>query len=234
MEAPSPAETHLLYVLLDSNLPTGGFVASSGLESYAKHGYFTVSPSFASSRPVDSPTVSTPKVVPGDAMMTFAAAELDNYASTTLCFVVDAWREVHKALLGSSAQSGSIADSSSSSGATCTKATDVLVKLDKYHESTMLSHVARRSSKAQGIAMLTLYSRGLSIPTGTSALSMLQLDEAEVSRQVRADQLVNAYKRQVRLGASPGHLAVCWGVITAALGLSLGKSSHILSDNTCD
>jgi len=31
-------ETYLLLLLSDSNLPTGGFVASSGLESFYAHG----------------------------------------------------------------------------------------------------------------------------------------------------------------------------------------------------
>lgn len=207
--APSPTETHLLYVLLDSNLPTGGFVASSGLESYAKHGFFSVAPSYGQPSHLNGTSGPAIKTAPTAAMMDFAASELDNYASTTLCFVADSWNAVNAALVGGSR---------TSLENVCLS----IVNQDKYHEATMLSHVARRSSKAQGVAMLTLFSRGLSIPPGSASFESLGIDEAEAERRQRGDEMVNLYKRQVRLGASPGHLAVCWGVITAALGLSLG------------
>jgi urease accessory protein UreF len=159
-----PTEQHLLHVLLDSNLPTGGFISSSGLESFAKHGL------------LDKQGVT-------QSVVAFARAEIENYRMMTLCFVVDAWNLV-------------------TSGDTL----DKIVTLDMYHESTTLSHVARRSSKAQGVAMLTLYARGL-CPSGTGNV------------------MIDEYKRLIRQNKTPGHLAVCWGVITAVLGLPLGTSS---------
>lgn len=35
------AEDYLVLILSDSNLPTGGFIASAGLESYYSHGFLT-------------------------------------------------------------------------------------------------------------------------------------------------------------------------------------------------
>jgi urease accessory protein len=81
----------------------------------------------------------------------------------------------------------------------------------------MLSHVARRASKAQGVAMLTLFARGLSRPVGFDDLGDNSSDKAE--------EIIGAYKKLVRKGAVPGHLAICWGVITASLGLASGKLS---------
>ena len=201
---PSAAELHLVYVLLDSNLPTGGFVSSSGLESYAKHGFLTATQAYEPSE-TDRPA----KVPATKAIMDFSLAELDNYASTTLCFVADAWSAVRHAL--SSTEQGDAAIS---------QAVASVVATDELHESTLLSHVARRSSKAQGVAMLTLYSRGLSQPIGVGDLQAG--DASEAGREI-ADGIVERMKRLVRGGKVPGHLATCWGVITAALGLPLGE-----------
>jgi len=136
-------------------------------------------------------------------------------------------------------------------------------ELDGYHESTLLSHVARRASKAQGVAMLTLFGRGLSRPVGFEVVDrergtrdqalgqgarqeqeQEQEQEAGAGGQQREDgeeldglegmqeikekrskDLIDAYKLLVRKGSVPGHLAICWGIITAALGLALGMSS---------
>jgi len=235
-----PDELHLLYILLDSNLPTGGFVSSSGLESYVKHGFLGL-PSFSSA---STPTTESGSddgkkeftavkgikdVIRG--VTDFAEAEVGQYAQTTGCFVKDAWRLVHSFL--------SRPDQDTDIG----EVLNQIERLDEYHEATLLSHVARRASKAQGIAMLTLYGRGLSRPVGFE----LELDErSEVdsftengeddeigSREERerieisekkAKKVIDAYKLLVRKGSVPGHLAICWGVITAALGLALGKS----------
>lgn len=220
MAIPSPAEVHLLYVLLDSNLPTGGFVASSGLESYAKHGFFTSQPTYANSLSSNGASGQKPaKLPPTQAMMEFAYAEVENYASTTLSFVADAWHAVNSVLEGH-ALVGPTADSAPLDLDATIK---VIEELDQFHEATMLSHVVRRSSKAQGVAMLTLHSRGLSLPSGLQEGDLLGMyDQNEMDRQREGDRIVERYKRSVRGGKSPGHLAVCWGVITASLGLALG------------
>lgn len=180
----SPSELHLLYVLLDSNLPTGGFVSSSGLESYAKHGFLPPNPQTK------------------NGLIEFAKAEIENYGLMTLGFVSDAWKAFN--------------DDRATSTGSDEGVLKIIVELDRYHESTSLSHVARRSSKAQGVAMLTLYVRGLHDPND------------ENPENSRARRIIDDYKRLIRKGDTPGHLAVCWGVVSAALGLSLGMSSHQL------
>ncbi|KAK4684799.1 urease accessory protein, partial [Tremellales sp. Uapishka_1] len=211
MTSPSPHD-HLLYILLDSNLPTGGFVSSSGLESYAKHGFLTPSPSYSSftsssasltpSAPSSSSSQSPTAVA--RSIVEFSKSEIQNYSRTTLTFVRDAWTLVHDSLQGEGTSA----------------VVDAILQLDEYHESAILSHVARRSSKAQGIAMLTLFGRGLSKPPG---FDEIELDE----REQRAKALVDQYKRLVRKGVGNGHLAVCFGVMTAAMGLSLVRLNLI-------
>ncbi|GMK59118.1 hypothetical protein CspeluHIS016_0701330 [Cutaneotrichosporon spelunceum] len=210
---------HALYVLLDSNLPTGGFVASSGLESYTKHGFLTPARPYGVS---DPPDIRSSRIGPGrewgsgrapqsgatlgpskagPAMAEFAAAEVDNFEASTGWYLRAAWEATRRAL--SQDVEGGIEE---------------LVHLDEAHEATLLSHVARRASKAQGIALLTLYARGLGPPPG--------LYEGGKDGDGRAAELVAGYKRAVRRGA-PGHLAVCFGTVCAALGIDLDTTHHL-------
>lgn len=247
------AGTHLLYVLLDSNLPTGGFVASSGLESWAKHGFLSFDPDPS---PVDGaraaggssgstktsgdrtgnggihengvPAYGRRPVNPTGAaagVTDFARAEIENYHSTTGGFVKGAWDAVSLHLAGiSTCAPQQTNDSRTPRTATVQDTMQKLLCLDKYHEASMLSHVSRRASKAQGVAMLTLYTKGLSTPTihgdptcGTGAT-------VEGTGIGQARELVDAYKWLIRKNVAPGHLAVCWGIMTAALGIPLGTS----------
>jgi urease accessory protein len=193
-----PSELHLLYVLLDSNLPTGGFVSSSGLESYAKHGFL----------PSSSSSLQDPQTKPKtkkEGIVEFAKSEIENYGVMTLGFVSDSWNAFH---IGGQEHED---EDEVAEGTLLNK----LVELDRYHESTLLSHVARRSSRAQGVAMLTLYVRGLHDP------------DNESHDNARGKRIIDEYKRLIRKGDTPGHLAVCWGVVSAALGLKLGRSPRI-------
>ncbi|KAJ7167492.1 UreF-domain-containing protein [Mycena filopes] len=148
-------ETTLLLLLSDSNLPTGSFVASSGLESFLKHGFGFI-----------------------PAITTFIRDSLSTYAPSALPFVSDAHIALNPGtMLGP------------------------LKELDALYEAMTLNHVARRASKAQGVALLSLYSKGL----------------------------VDAFKLAVRRGDADahGHLPVCWGVLCAALGLSLARTQPL-------
>jgi len=261
----SPEELHLLYILLDSNLPTGGFVSSSGLESYVKHGFLGLPSSSTSTTTTTSNQISSSIYSEGNVFTAvkgtkdvirgvtdFAEAEVGHYANTTGCFVRDAWSIVDSFLASNEDPSDTRVDEGLRM---------VLRKieiLDGYHESTLLSHVARRASKAQGVAMLTLFGRGLSRPVGFEAeyqrASSYQTQELGREQEVeprakagegegedeeededlqgvkekRSKDLIDAYKLLVRKGSVPGHLAVCWGIITAALGLALGESQPTL------
>jgi urease accessory protein len=177
------------------------------------------------------------------AITRFAEAEVENYARSTAPFAFDAWRVVDKALRGGGAERCSSCNRSRSKGKQRAQpesevmsgsevevqtVLEAILALDAQQEACLLSHVSRRSSKAQGVAMLTLYSRGLSRPEGFDLDSDLQNgDEGEslasFKREEMAKELVEGYKRWIRKGSAPGHLAVCWGVMTAALGLSIGE-----------
>lgn len=259
-------QTHLIYLLLDSNLPTGGFVASSGLESWAKHGlggpysaYTSTSAapvsgtSHGAGQAGSQPSRAGGQVHASKRVTEFMEAEVDNYAASTGWFVRQGWRVVEGLI---NRQSGSRGRCASCGGRSRRRGESTgpevrstpddieqtlqsILALDKTHEATLLSHVSRRASKAQGVAILTLYTKGLTRPpgyatsTGDIASDTNEEDketsEEREGREEIAGAVVEGYKRLIRRGLAPGHLAVCWGLMMAALGLSLGRSSFLSS-----
>ncbi|KAJ7498634.1 urease accessory protein UreF [Mycena latifolia] len=191
-------ETTLLLLLSDSNLPTGSFVASSGLESFLAHGL--------GAPPLTQPTASLKM----DAIATFVRDSLSTYAPSALPFVSDAHEIVRRLRSGD-------ADTDTE------RALAVLRELDGLYECMTLNHVARRASKAQGVALLSLYAKGFSRPPG---LAFAFVPDAAAHEHDMA-ALVDAFKLMVRRGDSDahGHLPVCWGVLCAALGFARNTST---------
>ncbi|GAA5905103.1 hypothetical protein JCM5296_000475 [Sporobolomyces johnsonii] len=149
----SPSETdhdleqYLLLLLSDSNLPTGGFVASSGLEAWAQHGYLSSS---------SSSTIA-------DDLLAFVRHSLHSYARLHAPLL----RRAHAAVRRLRA-----ADSTKGRGAKATttlldeEALDEVRAIDGLCSALTLNHVARRASIAQGGALLALYARAFAPPPG--------------------------------------------------------------------
>ena len=195
-------ESYIMLLLADGNLPTGSFVASSGFESYVKHGFFGTS--LSTSNGSSSSSART-----NQAVVDFVEDNLGNYAHSALPFASDA----HIAV--SEYRDGLLSDTKSDSSFTL----EQLATLDNLYHSMILNDVTRRASKAQGVALLTLFSKGLTEP---------QLAAPEGGSRFRNSgekeflKLVDEYKLRIRREDVHGHLPICWGILTAALGLSLG------------
>jgi urease accessory protein len=167
---------HLLLCLSDSNLPTGGFVASSSLESYVHHGFLH------QHRQAKGCSVT-------EALLAFVEHNLTSYARLALPFIHDAYRIIQSA--------------------TADEAVEAICALDALHHTMLSNPISRRASKAQGAALLTLYARSLKDPR----------------RVTPADAIIEQLKTYSLSSKHPyeGHLPVCWGVVSAAIGLSPGK-----------
>ncbi|KAF5358920.1 hypothetical protein D9758_004864 [Tetrapyrgos nigripes] len=185
----SDDETYLLLLLSDSNLPTGSFVASSGLESYITHAF--------GSKDSYERTVS------------FMHDSLASYARSALPFVSDAHQLVSQYRNTPASDRSVLSD---------------LHSLDHLYETMTLNHVTRRASKSQGVALLTLYSKGFSRPPSFSSPSA-DTDRDKVDAKI--SDLVTQFKLCIRRETTHGHLPVCWGILTAALGLSLERSQYL-------
>ncbi|KJA29795.1 hypothetical protein HYPSUDRAFT_126109 [Hypholoma sublateritium FD-334 SS-4] len=197
----SEAEAYIMLLLSDSNLPTGSFVASSGLESYVKHGFASSSPG------ADVSTVN------------FVRDSLESYSRSAIPFVSDAHRAVAQFAtnLGESTIMGKDGDEGYND------ILKILTEIDELYQVMTLNHVARRASMSQGVALLTLYSKGFSQPPSLSAFS----GEEPQEQETRIRKLVDLFKLKVRKEEVSGHLPICWGVLTAALGLSLERSQYL-------
>lgn len=185
-------ETYVLLVLSDSNLPTGSFVASAGLESYVKHGF-------------------PPPPISPESTTNFVRDSLASYAKSAIPFVSDAHRSVEKFALE---------DNEDDDG----KPPDILrilIELDDLYQAMTLNHVARRASTAQGVALLTLYTKAFSCPT-----SVVSFPAVGTRRhKIQMAKLVDEFKLKIRREEVAGHLPICWGILTAALGLRRGTLS---------
>ncbi|KAF8076671.1 hypothetical protein FPV67DRAFT_1406032 [Lyophyllum atratum] len=191
-------ETYLTLLLSDSNLPTGSFVASSGLESYVKHGFST------------TPSTTT---------ITFIQDSLGAYAHSALPFVSDAHRIVEKLNKLEKYRDSEVGDVKEGQD----KALRDLSALDDLYDAMTLNHVARRASKSQGVALLTLYSKGFSRP---STFSVIPGSEDGDQNTCMSD-LLEKFKLMARKEEIQAHLPICWGALTAALGLSLERSQYL-------
>lgn len=228
----SDAEAYLLLLLSDGNLPTGSFVASSGLESLFAHA-LAIPSSSSSHQPAGSKS--------HDPLLTITSSirdSLSSYARSAIPFVRDTHRVVEDY-----ASSSSSSPTSPSTDDVLNQALNSLLQLDALYECTTLNHVARRASSTQGVALLTLYSKGFSVPAflstshhPASADTINGVEPSECSREkrdARMIKLVDRLKFLVRRGDTPGHLPICWGVLAGALGLSIGafvrSSCHYLS-----
>lgn len=93
-----------------------------------------------------------------------------------------------------------------------------LEKIDRLYETMTINNVARRASKSQGVALLTLFTKGFS-----NAQTSTHTDGS--TNPVAS--LVDTFKLNIRKDEALGHLPVCWGILTAALGMSLGKLHEV-------
>jgi len=204
-------DSYLLLLLSDGNLPTGSFISSSGLESYFKHGF----PHVAANTAPSAPDVKPPPQM--DTVITFTRDSLSSYAQLSLPFVTDAHLAVE-----------AMRDPSSSFQTEATLRR--LQELDQLYEVMTLNHVAKRASRAQGVALLTLHSKGFSPPPWLDSLfegntpteNQLNSGLSFASGQAKLGVLVDTFKLWIRKGDTQGHLPICWGMLTGALQLSLG------------
>lgn len=199
-------ESYIMLLLADGNLPTGSFVASSGLESYVKHGFFGTSPS---SKGEASASSSTARL--NQAIVDFMDDNLGSYAHSALPFVsdahiaVEAYRERETTETVEEATSSTLRRLSS---------------LDDLYHSMTLNDVTRRASQAQGVALLTLFSKGFSEPQLVRSSDGPPTEHAIL-------HLVDELKLRIRREEVHGHLPICWGILTAALGMSLGTRTGV-------
>ncbi|GAA5849463.1 hypothetical protein JCM9279_000910 [Rhodotorula babjevae] len=235
--APSSLEQYLLLLLSDSNLPTGGFVASSGLESWIQHGNLALAapdpapaPSSASPAPPHLPTTSRTRPQPEAALLAFVAHSLHSYARLNVPLLRTAHTAVSSLLASSSSTSpppgAPPADHAPPTTADINTALEHVLAADALCECMTLNHVARRASTAQGVALLTLYERALAPelpPPGA-------VDGGRGA--AAAGEVVARYRAAIRAGqgggkaveGGNGHMSVAFAVMTAAVGLGLDAS----------
>jgi urease accessory protein len=173
-------------------------VASSGLESFLQHGFLPSSPANSATRSSFS-------------LLSFLRESLVSYAHLNLHFFQTAHQAVSALRALPKADRSDIEYTLSE-----------IIRIDDELEQMLLNHVTRRASKAQGIALLTLYSR---------AFAALPSQDVSAGADSSTTKLMDALKIATRSKSSimQGHLPVCFAVLCAALGLSLGNARQLVS-----
>lgn len=212
-------EDYLLLVLSDSNLPTGGFVASSGLESWLQHGYSSVAvPSSGTEPTLAGPPLPPSPNAPDGPVNAFISQSLHSYARLNLPLV----RQAHAAVTTIHPRADRAVPPPSSPDIETAFAS--ILAVDVLCETMTLNHVARRASVAQGVALLTLYERAFAPPSGSE----------ESTRNEATIRLLSRYRNAVKAAEDGcnGHMSVAFGVLTAAIGIGLG-TLHGIAARVC-
>ncbi|KAJ9074727.1 hypothetical protein DSO57_1003782 [Entomophthora muscae] len=181
----------LLWQLSDSALPIGGFVASGGLEAACQSGQVTSLDSFVS----------------------FLRTSLHSYAHTTVPFVVAC-----HAVAAAYVRGQSDIKSEVKSEVTLEQAIREIVELDQLYHVSTLNPIVRRASKAQGVAMMMLYSKSF-MPNDTPDMFGKECPNSPA--------LVGAYKQFIRKGEAQGHLPLCFPLLLASLGIDLASTLRL-------
>ncbi|KAG0140733.1 hypothetical protein CROQUDRAFT_718515 [Cronartium quercuum f. sp. fusiforme G11] len=160
-------QIHLINILSDSNLPVGGFVSSSGLESFISHSFLATA-------------VSEAERI--ERLISFTRSSLLNYASLAIPFMNGLFT-----ILKSVPE----------------LTVDSTLRLDRLYHAMCLNPVTRRSSLAQGSAMILLYTKAFSTADQT------------IIRHLK-DRL-QPTKRSI-------HLPIAYALVSGLLGLSRARA----------
>ncbi|KAJ1647248.1 hypothetical protein LPJ64_001361 [Coemansia asiatica] len=195
-------ETWLLWMLADSQLPTGGFVASAGLEAAVQGGL------------VHENAAEGDK----DSFTRFIHDSTSNQAQFALPVCSQVHDTVLKSLTLSDADANAEVEASQDThDKALENAIQELRRIDAYHHSMLASNkVAMRASIAQGGGLLSLFNRGY-------ALAGFMEDR----HGQLCVKIAKRLQRLSRLGEMRGHWATMFGFVCVALGISCAHMQQL-------
>ncbi|KAJ1791281.1 hypothetical protein LPJ62_001482 [Coemansia sp. RSA 2167] len=204
-------ETWLLWLLADSQLPTGGFVASAGLEAAMQARLIRENASETDS----------------DSFIGFIRGSTYNQARFALPFCSRAHEETMHLIsrvqsdVKDSATEGVDTDAvkadEDTADSVATDVIDILQRIDDYHQTMLSSNsVAMRASTAQGGGLLSLFNRGYA--------HARFMDHARGQLCVA---IAKRLQRLARLGEMRAHWPVIFGFVCAAVGISIEHTQQL-------
>ncbi|KAI0537815.1 UreF-domain-containing protein [Xylaria digitata] len=190
---PDPSH-HYLLLLSDSALPLGSFAFSSGLESYLAH-----------ARSPSSTSTSTSLLLYKPSFTSFLPLSLSSYASTTLPFVLSAYRDP-----------------------------STIAALDDALDASIICAVGRRASIAQGRALLSIWEKSLAPSSAVSASARHALEGFAAALRSSSSSTAAQKARETDVDedallppAVSAHLAPLFGAVAQLLGLTLRQTAYM-------
>ncbi|KAJ1858421.1 hypothetical protein GGH12_002052 [Coemansia sp. RSA 1822] len=213
-------ETWLLWLLADSQLPTGGFVASAGLEAAMQARLIRENASETDS----------------DSFIGFIRGSTHNQARFALPFCSRAHDETMQLIgrvqsdvkdsaakvVDTDAVDNAVEDAvnkanEDAADSVATDVIDILQRIDDYHQTMLSSNsVAMRASTAQGGGLLSLFNRGYA-----HARFM------DHTRGRLCVAIAKRLQRLARLGEMRAHWPVIFGFVCAAVGISIEHTQQL-------
>ncbi|OAV98728.1 hypothetical protein PTTG_09198 [Puccinia triticina 1-1 BBBD Race 1] len=204
----SSSEELTLLLLSDSSLPVGGFVSSSGLESFTNHGFLAHCKT---------------DLARSHALVKFTFSNAQSYASLCGAFFYHLHTLVTDTLKPNAEDQDRLDPSQASAAQEeeeqrLQQIARIVHKLNQLFDSMCLSPVNRRNSYAQGAAFLLLYSKSFGPPAGPSSGTGLERLKS---------RLIDSLKREIRRGNGSIHYPISFAFVTGLLGLSFDRAIHL-------
>lgn len=165
-------------LLSDSALPLGSFAFSSGLESYLAH---------------------TPRG--RSSFSVFLPESISSYASTTLPFVLAAWRDP-----------------------------TAVAELDDLLDAAIICTVGRRASIAQGRALISIWERSFASSVSKEAVATLRPYAAQLKSATWAasgSSTDHSAKGDGNVPLVHAHLGPLFGAVAQLVGLTLRQTAYV-------
>ncbi|KAJ1915841.1 hypothetical protein H4219_004100 [Mycoemilia scoparia] len=218
-------ESWLLWQLADSQLPTGGFVASGGLEAGVQGGFISDT-QFNKHNTKQNGAENSSRYT----LMEFILSSTYNQARFSLPFastVHNALSSQHK-VLATACEDDPGQDLDGLAKEMC----DKIAKLDNTHNAMLASNaVAKRASLAQGMGFLGLFNRSYAAANIFDHHHHHNTNSTSPSASQKWQALVKSIgkelQRMARLGEIRGHWPIVFGFVCAALEIPLARMQQL-------
>lgn len=155
-----------------------------------------------------------------DGLLYFIRLSLETYSNQSAAFVLD----THHLITNHVYSVGYNSKDNSNLVQKRQKLLQDIIRLEDYYHTMTLNHVAQRASKAQGIALLTLFIKSFS---EESSQETPKEKGGGCRNGQECNNIIKKLKLAIRSESFHGHFPLCWAAFTACMGINAKRSLQI-------